>query len=465
MIPLYKCFITDGTTVINLIDNTSYGIEAFDPVPAARQRSQLASGGPYQLVAQPVTVTIIGGTQVTCYDNLTRLITLLDQAENWYRDVPVSAVRLVIQTYQNAPEVYRYILGQVGDDDPFASVEATYDTSVPGGRYIIGGVTLNLQCTGAWEADIEGNAGSSVVTTPAVMTATLTSSNNNYSRMRVTLVKDNLGNDGAIRQNNYATILFASTAAKLAVVDSASFSTPAGTSNVADAGNDPLGTTVKRLQASTTERSISVSGAPSGQRRFGIYAAVRNNSASATFYLRGEVTDGEDTPIRTPYYTVDTSTTLPRIVYLGQVNSRYDQAPAVTTRIYWSASVTDAAQTLDIDYVVIQCLDDPWTDRAIVTGNALSSAGDLNTLLIEPGSSALRTPAPLVFGSFAGAPHTEPYAGDAYLVCTGSTVACVILTTNGNAVWRLQDAGLTTTNRLLVRRSQAYRTPPGVGQP
>lgn len=460
MISLSLCYLTDGTTTLNLMDNVSYGLVSFSPVIAPLQESELAAGGPYLPVAQPLTINIFGGTQAACWDNATRLLTLLDQANRWQNDLPVNAVRLVVQTHTANSAVESYILGQTGDDDPLATLEPELDQGVPNGRFVLRGVTLSVLRTGVWEGAIEATITSTIATNPAVMTSTLASATSNYSRIRLSMSKS--GGDGAIRSGNFAYILLASSSSKILVADSVGFSTPAGTSNVADAGADALGGSVKRIQANTTEVKISIAVSAFTQRRAAIYAAVRNNSATTTFYVRGEVTDsGVQAPNRTPYNEIDTSTTLPRIIYLGMVTARYDQAPAGVCNLYISASQTSAPQTLDIDYAVVQSLDDPFTDRTIVTGSTLSSAGALANVVIDPGSSILRTPYPVLLVNSTSTPYTEPYAGDIYTVVTGGGFATLILTTNGDTFWRLRDGGVAIQMGVTSRRTQAYRTPPG----
>lgn len=466
MIPFTLMQITDGTTTLNLNDNLSYGVDSFDPVVASRQRSQLAAGGPYKTVVQPLTINVIGDTPTAAWDNLTKLLRLLDQGEDWFRDQPVSAVRLRVQALTTTTLVEAYILGQAGDDDSLAGLSPEQETLPFGGfRYVLRNVALSFRRTGVWEATIDAQVNSGAATNPGIMTMSYTSTNNNYSRIRVRVAKTGAV-DGGIRQNNYAYLLMASASTKLAVIDSVTFGTVAGTTETADAGADAFGGSVKRIQANTTEINIAANSGPSNlQRRVGFFAAVRNNSATATFYLRAEATDSEGTPIRTGYTTIDTSTTLPRIVYLGQCTNRYDQFALATSRIYISASLTDVAQTLDIDYVAMITLDDPWSDRVIVTGNTLSAAGDLNILIIEPGSSMLRTPYPVVTGTFVSVGHSEPYAGDAYTVGTGSTLATLMLTTNGDTFWRIRDGGTAVSMASSVWRTRAYRTPPGTAEP
>lgn len=462
MIPFSLLYISDGTTTLNLIDNLSYGVDSLDPVIAPRQRSELSAGGPYLNVVQPLTVNVFGNTPAACWDNLTKLIRLLDQGENWARDIPVACVRIVVQTVTSTIAVGAEILGQADADAPLGSLAPEYEQVGSRGRYVIRNVQLSFLRTGMWEFSVDAAVASAAVANPGIMPIAFSGSNLAYCRLRMTWYKTG-ATEGGIREGNYAYTLIASDDAKLRLIDSVSFTTPALTTNQADAGADAFGGSVKRFQASTTEITINVNPAwTTPQRRVGIFAAVRNNSATATFYIRGEATDIDNTPNRTPYTTIDTSTALPQVVFLGTCTARYDQSLGIyNVTIYVSASLTSAAQTLDIDYVALICLDDPWTDRVIVTGNTLSASGSLAIPVIEPGSSILRTPYPILTVTNTGGPHAEPYAGDIYLVCTGSEMATLVLTTNGDTFWRLRDGGGAISMVTSVRRTQAYRTPPG----
>lgn len=468
MIPFVTCTLSDGTTTLNLLDNIHYGLDSFDFVVAALQQSELAAGGPYQVVEQSISVNVFGDTPIACWDNATRLITLLRQSAMWARDIPVSYVRLAVQTDYSATLVGCDVLGSTGPDDPLMGLEPQIIEPIFGYRYVLQGVQLTFKRSGAWEAAVENSVTSNTITNPAVMLATFGSSNSNYSRIRV-------GGQGPsntpnfLRFGNYGMVLLANDDDKIKVVDSASFNTPSKVTNVVDTTNDALGGSVRRFEASTTELTpfalipSTASGWLTAKRRIGVYIAARNNSASVTFYARANVANVNNTPLYTGYTEIDTSSTQPRLFYLGLVTSRFDLAPSYSIYINVSASTTSAAHTLDIDYVVLHCLDDPWTDRTLVYNNAYSASGANAFLTLEPGSSIQRTPYPLSLLTTAGgnSDSVNP-RGDSYVVASGNEQAICVLSTNGDAKWRLQDSSPTTAQQLFtIRRSLAYLIPPG----
>jgi hypothetical protein len=473
MIPLYQCYLTDGTTTLNLIDGVTFGLTELNIEIAPRQQSELAPSGPYIPVTQPITVQVFGNSPMAAWDNVTVLMRLLSQGEDWQNDIPVTAVRLVVQTDMYAASVEAYVLGQVEPTTPFAQLGAELEQQVPNSRYVIRDVALSFLRSGAWETTVEGGISSNTVTNPGVMLATFTTRNRNYSRVRIS-GSDPANVYGFVRFANFATVIVTSDDAKIRLIDSASFSTPALTTNQADAANDPLGGTVKRFEASTT--AVTISNAMGTwsvlQRRCGVFIAVRNNSATATFYVQASITDasGNPTSSSTPTVTIDTSTTLPRIVFLGLVTGRFDQSTPDTITVSVSASLTSAAQTLDIDYVCVVSMDDVWADRTLVYGNTTTNGGTTTvaTLLIEPGSSLLRTPYPLsIVTPGNGGPRSQNPRGDSYVVATGTEIAIIVLSTNGDAKWRLQNylAAATAQHAFTVRRSRAYLTPPGTTEP
>jgi hypothetical protein len=489
MIGLYQAYLTDGVTTLNLYEGADYALVSFAPVIAPLESSQLAAGGPYRIVQQPITLDIFGDTPTACWDNLTRLIRLIAQGDYWSNDLPVNAVRFVIQTADTAPLVETLVLGDVtnaghvsrtgqisdsGSDlsHSIADLEPTYNSTPRGSAYVLQNVTLAFLRSGAWETAVEATVTSTTAVNPGIMLGTFASSSRTYSRIRFAGSKTAGGGatEGFVRDSNYAFLLLTSDDAKLQLIDSVSFSTGAGITNVVDTTNDAYGGSVRRFEASTTELVSNanvggVSGWATLQRRVGIFAAVRNNSASVGFYLRGEVTDTTNTSNRTPYVPVEATTTNPQIVFLGLLTARYDQATAINVNLYVSATTTSAAHTLDVDYVTLICLDDIWSDRVLAFGTTLSASGTPSNLVIEPGSSILRTAYPLTTLTSTGFPHGTAYRGDAYLVGTGGELAALLLTTNGDNYWRIRNAATANTLGFTLRRSRAYLTPPGVTEP
>lgn len=473
MIPLSYSVLTDGTTTLDLLDGSRYALKNFDPVLAALQESELASGGPYLPVTQPLTLDIFGDTELRCWENAHALIRLLDQGHRWNKDTPENAVRHVIQTGFYATKVEALVLGQVGGD-PFGGMTPEFEFPAPGSRYVLRDVTLAYLRSGVWEATAETEVVSSLVANPGIMSVAFSSSNNTYSRVRLRGYKDGV-TPGFLRTATSGVLILTSDAAKIQINTAGGFSKISGSATVTfPADSNAVGGTLIRTTAHTgvtkLQDAITFTAL---KRRVALFAAVRNNSASNTFYLRGEVVDGTQNPNTTPIVVVSPSTVFPQIVYLGMVTARYDLMPAAYCNIYINAASTNASDTLDINYVCLVCLDDQWTDRYLTIGPAvpspsgafLSNSGDI---LIEPGTSVARTPYPLmqVWIDMTPSPlySALPYQGDPYIVAKGNGLAAVWLSTEGNGPWYINALGQSQL-RIGARRARAYRLPPGAGEP
>jgi len=477
MIVPFRFELTDFANIrLSLNDNIQFANARFAPVVAERQRSALARGGPYVPVSQPILVDVLGDTPARCWANLAYLIELLDSADRWWHeDAPGSPLCLLVQTTRQSLAVSSVILGYQDSDQPLSVSDEIQTPAGP--RYAIFGVQFTIMRGGVWEADAETAVVSSLVTNPGVMSVTFPTTNPQYSRIRFKGYYDGVG-PLWMWTSTPGVLVLASDANKLQVVDSAAFSTVSGAATVttqADTANYANGGSVRRITAATGGTKISASlSFATLKRRVGIWAAVRNNSAN-TFYLKAEIADANQAPNTTQQTVIDASTTNPRIVYLGMLTARYDQTPAAYVNLYVNAASTNAGHTLDIDYICLAALDDPWTDRALTIGPAATTylGATMNIqgdLLIEPGTSVLRTPYPLVevdTVALTSPSHTISmlaYQGDPYIVAKGTTLAAIWLSPDPLGAWRINSLSTAQQLRISVQRARAYRVPPGAGE-
>lgn len=473
MIVPYRLEITDfATTQLRLNDNIQFASARFAPTIAQRQRAALARGGPYVPVPQTIEVDVLGDTAARCWANLATLLEVLDSADRWWHeDAPGGPLCLLAQTTRQSLAVSTTILGYIEDDQPL-TVSEDYQTSA-GPRYALVGVRFTVLRGGGWESDAEAAITSSAVANPGIMSVTFPTTNAQYSRVRLSGIVDGV-TPGFARTASPGFLILASDTAKLQVNTAGGFSKISGSATVSSfADAAAVGGALLRTTAHTgiTKIQDAIS-FPTLKRRVALFAAVRNNSLN-TFFLRAEVVDGTQNPNTTPVTTILTAGTIPQIVYLGMVTARYDLNPAAYCNLYINAASINAGDTLDLNYVCLACLDDPWTDRTITIGPAVPSpSGVLLTngadILIEPGTSVGRTPYPVVEVLVDATPtdlwSALPYQGDPYIVVKGTTLAAVWLSTEGGASWMVQSLSVASNLRIQAQRARAYRVPPGAGE-
>lgn len=476
MIQLHQFLITDGVTTLDLQNNIDYQTKDYTlPIPAL-QPSALAGTGPYIPVVQSITLDILGDSPALCWEKFATLLHIIAQAEYWTQNQPINAVRLIAQTTDTAPVVAAYILNAPSPDEAMASYSADLIQYV-GGRYSLSDVVITFRRT-VWEwINVEASAFTQTAANPGTYVATWATNNPLYSRMRVAFAAKAGGVNtfGATRLNVGAYILMASSADKISIIDSIAVQeNPAY--NVTDTTNNALGGSVKRIDASTTPGDLlwyppTLAAIP--KRALALYAAVRNNGSTATFTLSPLIQTSENDlsyttpPLAIQPTIIDASTNQPRIVFLGVAHARFDLSNNFVIKLQVTASVTDAAQSLDIDYLVMHVLDDPWTDRSLVYSSVGSVDATVNStlrnLVIDPGSSILPTPYPVVVLQSESSDAPIILRGDTYLVSRGASVACTILSTNGDAKWRLYDPyeAQVVDQYVSLRRTPAYLVPPG----
>lgn len=470
MIPLHQFLITDGTTTLDLQNNIDYQATDYTlPIPAL-QRSALAGSGPYVPVTQSITLDILGDNPALCWEKFATLLYLIAQAEYWTQNQPINPVLLIAQTTDQAPTVSAYILDSPSPEEAMASYSADL-IQYTGGRYVLSGVVITFRRT-VWETGSSASVFSDIVINPSVMSVNWASDSSVYCRMRVNGAgrnPDDEGIYGFVRLGQPAVLLFASNSNKITVIDSVSAQTDPSDPVVetTDSGREALGNSVKRAEARTTPIPITwflPSSARYPKRSVAVYAAVRNVSTAVPFTIQLQARTNEDMQnILAPPITIDVSTVNPRIVLLGVLNARFDLSDDFSIITAVSAGVTNSSERIMIDYIAVHVLDDPWTDRALVYDPVPTSGVTYpRNMIIEPGSSILRTPHPVV--TIVGDTVAPTILrGDSYIVTKGSSVAALLLSSDPSGKWRLYDDDNSRVMRQWMgfRRTSAYLVPPG----
>jgi hypothetical protein len=442
--------ISDGTTTANLVDGTNYALVAggWGPSVAPLRVSTLGGSGPYADVVEQITVDVRGSTGATCLANLAKLSQLLDQAERWARGEPVAAVLLACQPQGStlAAALSCVILGRAGESA--LSTPATFNDLLM--CYEIPDVQISFQRRGQWLAAEETKTvvASAATEIPTVCAVTFDSAAAIASPAYVLA--------GGLNVNKNASfLLIADAANKIAILEAESFGTSAPWSSVADSANNARGGSLLRYTpagTTTVRNTLNLAVLPANVRRLNVYMALRNNSATVTWRLRAVGNVDGTTEVSTPEIIVDSSTTVPRIVFLGTL--------AFVGTLVWigfdvTASSISGSPTLDFDYMVLHVMESKSGTIAFTPVISSSGGG------VIADARALTQPSPIASG-YDALPVALPYAGDAWVQTIGAVLAVALLMTGGHAsnYWRCTTAlGVVSQMSLSAKRRLAYLTP------
>ena len=440
--------LSDGTTTCNLIwhssANRKYSLarDSWAPKIARLRKSTLGGSGPYMDEVESFQVHVLGETEVEVLTNLYSLVSLLDQAERFWRlGQNVSPVVLQWAPDGAARPYSCLVLGRTPDDETNAAANLPISFNRDMNMRMIEAVNVAFLRRGLLLDPTTESATSGTSANPTVLSATLATNAPVSSP-----TKFQMAWSATLGANTNCTLLYASGASptsRLQLYEVESGIPSATSASVADAANKARGGNVMRWTPGTTAQEtisiVTLSGFDSTARRIGVWAAVRPNVTTTTFQLQAQLEQ-----LTTPLAPVDTSNTNPRIMFLGVATCNF--APSLL-RIYGRASV--AAGTCDLDYVALLALDDERSGALIATGDSVSP------LVIDPRPlTGINPQAALAAGGSAAA-----YLGDAAIHTYGQIIAAVALQTSSN-YWRAADGlGNIVNNTLTATRWNAYLVP------
>ena len=440
--------ISDGTTTANLVDGTNYALVAggWGPSVAPLRVSTLGGSGPYADVVEQITVDVRGSTGATCLANLAKLSQLLDQAERWARGEPVAAVLLACQPQGStlAAALSCVILGRAGESA--LSTPAAFNDLLM--CYEIPDVQLSFRRRGLWLEAAEVLSATSAVTNPGVATATFASAAVVASPAKVALTfpTDTNVTQYLILWANHASRIVFTEAEGMAGLQ---FTEVSDTTKIARGGKVLRYTPTDLLSTSAGWVALTTL---TTCRRVAVYAAVRNNSGSATWNVRARLTSGTSNPTYYgPSILIDASSTDPRIVFLGIITM--PTYPAYIN-VYVQASTIAGSPTLDIDYFVALDITD---EMAGALSASLSGSGSAGTV-ITIDSAPLTSQTPTVEKTVAAGGARMSYIGDAFLVVNGTYLATAYLATEGT-YWCSYTTATADTFTLTASRWKARTMP------
>jgi hypothetical protein len=422
--------ITDGTTYVDLMAGTDYSVEedGWAPVIAPLRRSVLGGAGPYADVVETIPLHVFGATVSACLANVAALARLLDQAERLSRGEVVSPVKIYYRPLNSPLLVQALIVGR-GPDDQTAGVQHRAD-------YLMGTVTkmlrvqLQFRRRGLWLEPPETTLDSGPGQIPAPLHLLFGSTLEIPSPVRVTVT---VPTDAGVADY---TLLWASWIGmdRIKAVDTDPMASGlTGFAAVDDAAHLAYGTKVLRYTPASTAMAASATrglGFSGNVKRVALYAAVRNNSGSATWLITAGVFGLNPTPVYTPAVPINVAHTNPRIVFLGVV-ALPERARDINLNV--QASTTAGPPTLDIDYIVALDVTDDQAGALYVTNPAAGTALTVDT---QP---LLSTVAAVTKTTASGSVPMS-YVGDPFIAVSGTQLWVSLLAVEG-AYWRPQTGG------------------------
>lgn len=454
--------ITDNTTTCTLTDNTNFAltVDGWAPQTPVRRVSTLG-GRPYTSLVETIRLNVMGATAAAAFANLQTLMQLIDQADRWNEGESTTPVYVTYQPQgSDLATPLRSLIFGFADSGP-AQLPATFNDLLM--IYEIEGVELVFVRDGVWYGDEEVITAARS-THPSVGAGTFTGFASHLSPVKVELGP--LPERGDIASYDTGFLLVADRTSRLQVVEAETMGLGPAWTTDADAARNPSGTGVLVYTPTVTTETNSALGTVTlaAGRRVGIVAAVRNSHATTTFQVRAEIQGpSERTRSSTRPYHVDTSTTDPRLVFLGVVLCE-DTYTGI--RLYATASA--AAGTLSFDYLALINLDNP-TSRVVAIGPIAVTrnipAPELSYLTVDPRALTHQSPQVRQISEDFPINYAIPdwhRGDDAFLLSLGTTIAALFCGRNAvGGYWTAWDTGTSAIIDADFRftRRIAYLTP------
>ena len=463
--------MTDGTLTATFADGNGAQSD-YPPVRdtwpiaiTARRRAALGRG-PWADVVEEWTLNIRGADAATALSNLETLVRLLDQADRFWRlGEAVSPVLLkytpqgsTIFTTANPSQCM--VMGRAPGDESNLSLPPTFNNV--GMYYEILGVRVRFLRTGQWlNPTPETTTITSNANNPTVQGANFASNLSISSPMKLTCNFSVGGAFGNAIATAPGVILTATTTARLQIYEAEAGVLGTNVASQADAAGKARGGSVARYSPGVLATSIVIDVAAGSFdqncRRIALWAPVRNNSATTNFTIQASALwQNIDTTVG-PIVPIDTSSLNPRLLFLGILSTR---VPIQKIRLTPTASA--ASGTLDIDYLVIQAIDDECSGTVAIYGAGANIS--TTTAMTPPGNDPtiidprpLSETTPLLLQS--GQSNLLSAAGDGYLMSKGQGYVATWLGTSG-AFWRtVNGANALVDTAFTASRYNGYLSP------
>ena len=441
------CTVADGAG-----GQTNFPMEMNNYAPAVAGLSRSVLGGrfPYNAALEDWMLDIIGTTEDDCYAQLNKLTNLLDQAERWWRGETVGAV-----LYKYVPK--GSVVGTLAN--PFQAVvygrpenERASAVALPrkwpgaGLYYVIQGVRVRFLRAGQLLQNQGSQFSALTVANGALGTVNFGAAQEIVGPTRV-----DVENYPASASDQGFLLVSSNDSSTRIGLANPTTGTAANWTAPNDAANFAQYTNVLRYTpVATTESQSGTFTTPSinSETQVGIYANIRNNSNTVSYYLRSQIFDSlARSSVYTPDVFIPPYTALgPSWFFLGIASVMF--VPS-TMRFLATASAT--GNTLDIGAVAM--IDLGYAGSTVLAYKPTETNAVIKILSINP--NALSKPAP-------GTSTSYPFdvTGDMMVMTKDQNVvlANLICSTSAND-WRQTSGGAVVNNNFTLARHPAYLAP------
>lgn len=470
--------LTDGTTTCTLanglgtVPNYPLAREGWAPRIARQNRAEL--GDDYEDVDEDIPITIRDTSAAAVYSRLAALVRLLDQAGRFARGENVTPVLIQYapqgSTIASTSAPYAaLVLGVPADAQDLLRLSATWNGA--GNVFEIRNVSVRLIRKGRWLLSATVNGSSASVANPGPYPVTGLADIKTVCPVKVSLANFTFGTHFDFSDTK-PILISAQQSSDLQIAEAEAATATAYTS-VADTTNVARGGSVLRYTPTGTAEALSgeiaLGSITAAARRFIVFAALRNNSASVQFSVRVaalvQTRSATSTNVIISYtrpVNIDTAHTRPRFVPLGEFSTP-QQLRSIQLAI--TASGTGGSPTFDIDYVVVLAVDNPYARTFKLDG--MFNAGVYNhaspsDLVDDPRPLTALTP--LVYRSFQTTSDVDinGYLSEARLVTNGTTFVLALMAKRADvpACWTYAPAsGTAISLTLTINRYNGYLVP------
>ena len=436
-------------TACELTDNIRFALVSYGPSVAPQRDSLLGGQGVYDDVVDTITFHSIGTTAAEAYANAASVNKLLDQARAWWHGEVVNPITLRAKVQDSTLDpLSAIVIGRAPGGPPPIALQVVFNEFY--GKYISENITIQFVRGDTWYGASNG-ASSSTGAMPAVLSVTFPAGAVDTQTATSLTLSGPLQRSVLALQLGY---LIVAPQNRIEIVEGeATTNTGSATATVtADAAAHASAGSVMRLSAAPATGQLGASfSAPFAANAYQVacFAVMRVNASpniptlpiTCTMILKRGTYQVSGPAIDLSYLYFGAGW-IPQPVFLGLIDS-----PLAFDTFTFVVSWSNAANTIDVDYLVFVALNNAPDARVVATvidprvyspfGGAVVTTSPLS---VAYSPNELTLPAASVTGREATGGRTEPWSvlGDPFLVSKEAIMTSMWLATQGT-LWRPWD--------------------------